>query len=235
MPFAQRITSAQSIALLCRKTMRMSAAKKTKIRSPEKIRVLIADQDGLTCRRIFEFLTQNGFDCRMAAFGTDVKRLLKLWKPRILLVDLLLPDGNAFDLLKFIETEPSLRDYQCSVMVMSGHNTAENVHESYERGARDYLARPIMFRDLLARVVFNCRAPREFDKAAEKDAMHLADLMASQALKQISLEDNLYALTKMAAMKMKGMRCSVVRQITHEKRGVVLASNDKKRHRGPQY
>ncbi len=206
----------------------MTAAKKVKVRSSEKIRVLIADNDGLSARRMFEFLVQNGFECRLTSTGTETKKLLTAWRPRILLIDLLLPEANAFEILKFVGGEPSLREHHVAVMVMSGHNTPQNVHEAYERGARDYLVRPIMFKDLLARIVFHCRKPREVDgHGHEKDAMHLANLVAAQALQSLPLAENLFTLTKMAAMKVGGLRCSIVQQLTHEK-GIVLASNDKK-------
>ena len=206
----------------------MSAAKKVKVRSSEKIRVLIADNDGLSARRMFEFLVQNGFDCRLSSTGSETKKLLVAWRPQILLVDLLLPNGNAFEILQFAGGEPSLRGHHTAVMVMSGHNTPQNVHEAYELGARDYLARPIMFKDLLTRIVFHCRKPREIDDHGnEKDALHLANLVTAQALQSLPMAENLFTMVKMAAMKVGGLRCSIVQQLTYQK-GIVLASNDKK-------
>jgi transcriptional regulator with GAF, ATPase, and Fis domain len=52
-------------------------------------------------------------------------------------------------------------------------------------------------------------------------------LVVSQALQKIKFEEVLFNLTQMAAMRVKGLRCSVVHYLTHEK-GVVLASSDKK-------
>ncbi len=207
----------------------MTAAKKMKVRTPEKIRVLIADTDSLTARRTFEFLTQNGFDCRLSADGADAKKQLVSWRPRILLVDLLLPTTNAFEILKFTQTEPALKGHHVAVLVMSGHNNTQNVREAYERGARDFLARPIMFKDLLTRVVFHCREPREVqnNNNVQKDAMRLADLVVTQALQPMTFEEKLFGTTKMAALKVGALRCSIVQQLTYEK-GVVLASNDKK-------
>ena len=43
----------------------------------------------------------------------------------------------------------------------------------------------------------------------------------------MTLEEKLFGITKMAALKVGALRCSIVQQLTYEK-GVVLASNDKK-------
>lgn len=208
----------------------MSAAKKLKVRSSEKIRVLIADNDGQSNRRLVEFLSLNGFDTRSCNNGADAKKILLGWKPKVLLVDLLLPQSNAFELLRFCEQESALKQENISVMIMSGHNSQDNIREAYQRGARDYLARPINYRDLLSRVVFHCRDARTVEAPkghSKSDSLKIADLVISQALQKLDFEDMLHSLTKMAALKVSGLRCSIIYGVTHEK-GIVLASNDKK-------
>lgn len=211
----------------------MAAIKKVKVREQEKIRVLIADDDGQACRRARDFLTQNGFDCRICHNGTEAKKILSGWKPKVLLADLMLPDGNAFELLRHCQNEPDLSKNNIAVLVMSGHNSQENVRESYQRGARDYITRPLMYQDLLSRVVFHCRDPRFVNLtsknaiATNTDTLKVADLVVSQALQKLNLEDILYNLTCMTALKIKSLRCSIVYGLTGEK-GVVLASNDRK-------
>ncbi|MCB0350515.1 MAG: response regulator [Bdellovibrionales bacterium] len=209
----------------------MSTASKIAVRSTEKIKVLIADDDWQSARRTNEFLNQNGFDCRLCQKGTDAKKILVGWQPKVLLVDLLLPEANAFELLQFCKEAPSLREVDIAVLVMSSHNSQENVNEAYQRGARDYLARPIAFPDLLNRVVFHCRQTRKVEPTsnaeAKTDSLKIADLIVTQALQKLSFEDMLFNFTQMSALKLKGLRCSIVHNVTHEK-GIVLASNDKK-------
>lgn len=132
----------------------MSASKKVKVRTEDKIRVLIADSDGQSSRRTLNFLTQHGFEVRFCPNGNEAKKALSNWKPKLILVDLLLPEANAFELLEYCKRDPHLRGQHVSFLIMSGHNSAENVREAYQRGARDYIARPFMYQDLLNRVVF---------------------------------------------------------------------------------
>jgi DNA-binding response OmpR family regulator len=195
-----------------------------KVRGSEKIRVLVADNDGQSGRRIFDYLNQSGFETRLVSNGADTKKMITNWKPRVVLVELLLPGGNAFDILSFCQL---IKD-DLAVIVMSGHNTDENIKEAYMRGARDYLARPIMFSDLLTRIVFHCRDLREVTSSeSSTSAMKLADIVMTQMLQKLTLEEMLYHLTRMAALKVQGQRCSVIHHVTQE-RGVVIASSDRR-------
>jgi DNA-binding response OmpR family regulator len=211
----------------------MAAAKKVKFRSTERIRVLIADDDWQSSRRALDFLTQHGFDVRMCHTGFEAKKLLVTWKPKVLIVDLLLPEANAFELLRFCQHEPGIRGHNVAVIVMSGHNNEENVRESYHRGARDYIARPVLYPDLLNRVVLHCRGPRTIEQeaqasnAANTNTLKIADLIVTQTLQKLSFEEMLYNITCMTNLKIKGLRCSVVFGLAHDK-GIVLASNDRK-------
>ena len=96
----------------------MTAAQKVRLRSTDKIRVLVADSDGIANRQLLAWLTQHGFDCRIATTGSDVKRLLASWRPRVLVIDLLLPDGNAFAILRHIENEPKLKGHHVATIIM---------------------------------------------------------------------------------------------------------------------
>lgn len=212
----------------------MTAAKKMKVRSTEKIKVLIADDDGQASRRAHDFLNQNGFDCRMVDNGRDAKYLLQTWQPKLLLIDLLLPVANALEVLQFCKTDATVRTLNVSTIVISGHNSDENIREAYDRGAKDYLTRPIMYNDLLSRVVFHCRTNRELESPkgdVSTDSLRIADLVISQVLQKSDFEETLYNITQIATMKLRGTRCSIVHQVTLEK-GVVLASNDSKKIAG---
>jgi DNA-binding response OmpR family regulator len=204
----------------------MGASNKVKVRGTEKIKVLVADNDGQAGRRLFEYLNVSGFETRMVSNGADVKKMITSWRPRVLLTDLLLPGANAFELLSWVQNEVSTKD-DIAVIVMSGHNSDENIKEAYLRGARDYLARPIMYPDLLSRIVFHCRDVREINHEASSSALKLADIVITQTLQKLPFEEMLFNLTRMAALKMQGLRCSVIHQVTQE-RGIVIASSDRR-------
>src|SRR5690606_20778523 len=138
----------------------MSAAKKLKVRATVKLRMLVAEDDRQQARRLVDFFNQNGFECRAVSSGAEVKPLLINWKPNIVLADLLLPGMNAFEMLRYIKSEPALVKREIALIVMSSHNDPTNVNEAFKRGARDFIVRPYLYQDLLNRVVLQCRDPR---------------------------------------------------------------------------
>lgn len=209
----------------------MGAAKKLKVRDPEKVRLLVAEDDRQQARRLVDFFQQNGFDARLAASGADAKGLLMSWKPHLVLADLLLPGLNAYEMLRFVNGEPALAKHKPSILVISSHNDPTNVNEAFHRGAKDFIVRPYLYQDVLNRVVLQCRDPRELKPYDEKDvAAHwnLVDLFLTQALEDRTLPGVLFNITKMIEKKLGGVRCSIIRCTTLSEGKVVASSDDPK-------
>lgn len=154
----------------------------------------------------------------------------------------MLPDGNAYALLDFIKTEPSLRHTFIHTIVMSGHNSTFNVKQALDRGAKDYLVKPFNIKDVLQRLVFHCRSYRNLKDLGKKELrkvdesslmLHLTDLVLRQAISKANLADKLFNLTRMVSMKVDGVRCSIVHVLDQQK-GIVVVSNDDKSATGIQ-
>lgn len=199
-----------------------------------KIKVLIADDDGQLSRRLAAFISDHGFDCRLANSGSEARFQILDWKPRIVLADLMLPEVNAMGLLDFIKEQPSLKREAIQVLIMSGHNNEFNVKQALAKGAKDYLVKPFRYEDILRRLVFHCRSYRhlsdlntkEFTQTDEGSLMlHLTDLVLRQANSGESLPNILYNLTRMVSMKVDGVRCSVI-EVLDQQNGIVVVSND---------
>lgn len=200
----------------------------------EKIKVLIADDDNQLSRRLADYINDRGFDARVVSNGKDARTLLLEWKPRFVLADLMLPEGNALSLIDFIKDEKSLRHKFIHVLVMSGHNVETNVRQALSRGAKDYIVKPFRHEDVVKRLVFHSRSYKQLRDLSSKDfskideaslMLHLTDLVLRQALNGNGLRDILFNLTRMLTMKVDGVRCSIV-QCLDQKLGVVVTSND---------
>lgn len=199
-----------------------------------KIRVLIADDDNQMSRRLADHLMEHGFEVRTANNGKDARSQILDWKPKFVLADLILQEGNALELIDYIKNEKELRHHFINVFVMSGHNIQSNVKNALQRGAKDYIVKPFRHEDILKRLVFHSRnyrgladvSSKELSKFDESGLMlHLTDLVLRQALGTGTLDDILYNLTRMVSLKVDGVRCSVI-QCLDQKSGVVVTSND---------
>ena len=207
-----------------------------------KIKVLIADDDGQLSRRMSDFISSHGFEVKVCSGGNSAKAEILDCKPRLVLADMMLPEMNAFDLLDFCQTEPALKKQKIQVLVMSGHNSKVNVQQALSRGAKDYLVKPFKVEDVLRRLVFHCRTYRhlteltrhDYSKVDESSLMlHLTDLVLRQAIGGDSLPNILYNLTRMVAMKVDGVRCSII-HVQDPSAGIVVVSSDDKAATGIQ-
>ncbi|MCB0341679.1 MAG: response regulator [Pseudobdellovibrionaceae bacterium] len=207
----------------------------------EKIKVLVADDDRQMGRRLTSELRSNDFAAEFVDNGLDAKQMILAWYPRIVLIDLMLRDGNAFQVLKFIKSQPALNHHKVDVCVLSGHNDHDNVRRAFQLGAKDYVVKPITIDELIARLVFIARDHRHIEKIMAPDSpseegtatkkkgpnywLQLSDLLLTQGLSQTDIIERLFNLTRMTAIKVGGVRCSVVRFVDQNS-GVVIASSD---------
>ncbi len=107
--------------------------------------VLIEDSEPIR-QMISVYLTNNG----MKVFEADTvgagRRAVNLLKPQIVLLDLGLEDGDGIDLLPEIVTQ------KIPCMVISARSQALDRVISLEKGAHDYMTKPIELRELLLRM-----------------------------------------------------------------------------------
>ena len=61
------------------------------VQMQNRLKILIADDDGQFSRRAADYLIEHGFDCRFVSSGAEAMRQIKSWKPRLVLADLILP------------------------------------------------------------------------------------------------------------------------------------------------
>lgn len=217
--------------------MRCLWPKRTKrMTQSEALKVLIADDDGQLAAWLSSDLIDRGFDVRIVSNGREAKAALQDWKPKFLLADLMLPEGNALELVQYLKSDPRLRHHPVQTIVTSGHNSSRNVHAAIRAGARDYMVKPFKPDDVYQRLVFHLRGQKNMESISQREVMaleddalvlHLTDLVLKQALARISLKEILHHLTEMVAIKMDGVRCSLV-HVTGPTEGVVVTSNDDK-------
>jgi len=123
-----------------------------------KTRVLVIDDDRKLCRLIRDYLQPMGYEVSAAHTGTDgVERALgEDWDAVIL--DIMLPGLDGFDVLKQIR-----RTSEVPVIMLTARGEEADRIVGLEMGADDYLPKTFSTRELLARlraVVRRSRSPR---------------------------------------------------------------------------
>lgn len=125
------------------------------------ISLLVVDDEEPIRNALKKFLTQQGYDVQTAASGEDALRILQRQKISVLLLDVRMPGKSGIDLVpQVLELEPSV-----AILMLTAVNDATTAALCMQRGAMDYLTKPIDLADL-ARAIL--RAIRRRDSLIEQ-------------------------------------------------------------------
>ena len=73
--------------------------------------------------------------------GFEAGQKLQTFRPHTVLLDLMMPGINGFDVCRKIKENPETRDTR--VVVMTGYHTLENMMQAMEAGAEACLTKPL--------------------------------------------------------------------------------------------
>ncbi|GHV56405.1 DNA-binding response regulator [Bacteroidia bacterium] len=103
-------------------------------------------------RRISEFvvkgLEESGFSVTLAENGTDARSLIHEREWNLILLDIMLPDIDGFELLQYTR----FKKIQTPVLVLSALGEPDDKVKALDYGADDYLSKPFHFKELVARI-----------------------------------------------------------------------------------
>ena len=113
-----------------------------------KPRVLIVDDDAELADMVTELLAREGWEAQTVLTGGDGERALERWRPEAVLLDVMLPDANGFDLCRrWRAAQPGL-----GLIMLTARGDPLDRVLGLEIGADDYLPKPFEPRELVARV-----------------------------------------------------------------------------------
>ncbi len=113
----------------------------------ERTRILVVDDDPQTLRYVRDALTAAGYSPLVTGDPQEVSGLIKSKKPRLVLLDLILPGIDGIELM---ERVPEMADLP--VLFISGYGRDETIARALEAGAADYIVKPFSPTELTARV-----------------------------------------------------------------------------------
>ena len=147
-------------------------------------RILIVDDDVHIGNMLEETLSREGYSVSRAYSGTEAVMSVKLCKPDLVLLDLMLP-GLAGE-----EVLPQLRGIP--VIVMSAKASVDSKVALLLGGAADYVTKPFSTRELLARIVAALRP----SAAAEPEALSFGALRLDTGARTVICAENEVRLTR---------------------------------------
>ena len=84
---------------------------------------------------------------RKAANGLEAMREIIAKKPDLVILDLIMPLMDGFEVVKTVRETPELKDLR--IIVLSALNKNEDIVHAYDCGANDFITKPIIFEKLI--------------------------------------------------------------------------------------
>jgi two-component system, OmpR family, KDP operon response regulator KdpE len=125
-------------------------------------RVLIVEDDPNIVDLIRANLAVRGFDTLVSFDGSKALTLLETEEPDIVLLDLLLPEVNGFELCRQIRERSNV-----AIIVVSARGGERDKVTALNMGADDYMTKPFGIEELLARILATLRRTRPAEAVTE--------------------------------------------------------------------
>jgi len=148
----------------------------------------VADNRDILMRR----LSRRGFEAVEAAGGRDALALIETEAFDLVLLDIMMPDVGGNAVLQAIRQRYS--DAELPVIMVSARSQSEDVVESLNLGANDYVTKPVDFAVALARIATQLTRKRQFEAerdARQSEAKRLHEQVRQAQSRQLHSEDQL--------------------------------------------
>jgi DNA-binding response OmpR family regulator len=110
-------------------------------------RILIADDEKKISEMIRDYLQAVGFEVEEAANGLKAIELLESFKPHLVVLDVMMPGLDGFDVVRRIREESDT-----PVILLTARAAEQDKLIGLELGADDYMTKPFSMKELAARI-----------------------------------------------------------------------------------
>ena len=120
------------------------------------MRILVVDDDPLNLQFLSDLLMSRGYEVQVARDGEEAWFLqCQANAPRLLIVDWVLPKLSGPELCRRIRARADASPVY--IILLTGHNPSERIHEGLAAGADDFLAKPYHPKVLLSHIAVGVR------------------------------------------------------------------------------
>lgn len=102
--------------------------------------ILVVEDESFLSKVLAERLEDEGFGhITVAGNGEEALAMIKHHNPDIVLLDMILPKMNGFEVLEALQTDPKLK--KIPVLVLSNLGQDQDIEQAKKLGARDYIVK----------------------------------------------------------------------------------------------
>jgi two-component system KDP operon response regulator KdpE len=172
--------------------------------------VLVVEDDRNIVDLVRANLMVRGFTVLVSRSGEDVLELLKTSQAEIVLLDLMLPAADGFDLCRDIRAVSSV-----GLIVVSARRGEQDKVRALNLGADDYLTKPFGVEELLARITALLRRSRPADAGADTQPLRFGPITVDLDAQLVSKDGEPVHLTPTEFALLRELALAPGKLLTH--------------------
>jgi CheY-like chemotaxis protein len=111
-------------------------------------KILIADDNQNIRDALTYLLEDEGYEILIAKDGAETIKVVRGLRPDILLLDIMMPEINGYDVCRTIKSDPQLKDTY--IIMLTAKGQAAEQERGKDAGANEYIVKPFSPMDLLS-------------------------------------------------------------------------------------
>ena len=144
-------------------------------------RILVVDDEASISDLISTSLRFVGFDVRTAANGAQALQMAEEFKPHAMVLDVMLPDLDGFEVCKQIRNE----GVETGVLFLTAKDGMEDKVKGLTLGGDDYMTKPFSLEELVARIRALLRRTGVTQIDQDEEKIRFADLELDEATHEV--------------------------------------------------
>jgi DNA-binding response OmpR family regulator len=172
-------------------------------------KLLLVEDDPSILRGLLLNFGVEGYEVRAAHDGPSALLLAAEWKPDLVLLDLMLPRMNGYEVCR----ELRKRGFHQPIVILSAKGTEPDKVMGLDLGADDYVTKPFGLKELLARVKAQLRRAKP---RAEGGVFRFGDVEADFAAGEVRRAGKLVEMTAKELQVLEYFRATEGRVVTRQ-------------------
>jgi two-component system response regulator RegX3 len=145
--------------------------------------ILVVEDEETIFAPLAAALAREGFDAHVAETVADAIEANRRLDPDLVLLDLMLPDGSGFDVVREIR-----KSSEVPVIMLTARGEEADRVVGLELGADDYVVKPFSAREVIARIRAVLRRTEARSSAATEGALEIGGLRLDPARRSVDLD-----------------------------------------------
>ena len=179
--------------------------------STQSERILAIDDDPQVLRYVRNTLVEADYMPILTGDPDEMDRLVEIHTPDLVLLNLVLPGTDGFELMKHI---PDIS--KAPVIVLSGRGTGQDIARAFEIGAADYVVKPFSPTELVARIKAALRKRAMYAQTRALEPYQVGNLTIDYVERSVSVAGSPAQLTPTEYKLLYELSTNAGRVLTHD-------------------